>query len=141
LEDEVPWKTTGSNCLEYCRNAIRFGSNSAEADRDFWAYEQLDELCSIEPSRALAVIQKILHLQPEARVLHDLAAGPLEDLLARSGPAVSATVEALAKKDNAFLFLIGSVWPDRMPTDIRDRIQPLIKKADAVPSPRNSKDH
>jgi hypothetical protein len=72
-----------------------------------------------------------------------LAAGPLEDLLTRGVASVIERVEEAAKEDAAFLFLLGSVWPDRIPPGVRERIEPLIEKAQSVPvpSPGMSKDH
>lgn len=132
-----------STWIENCRKAIRFGSASKEAEDTFWAYSELDRLCSEDPSQALAVILKILHMQPEERVLHNLSAGPLEDLLRRNGPKVIATIEHLADTDSAFLYLIGSVWPDRMADEVEQRIRPLIKRSSSVPVPgrRVSEDH
>lgn len=125
-------KDIASAWLQNCRDAIRFGSDSAEASATFWAYQALDQLCSSDPDIALDTILLILHAQPEERVLYNLAAGPLEDLLTRNGLQVIGRVEQIASVNPAFLSLVAGVWPDRAPQDIQDRIQPLIAKANAM---------
>lgn len=118
--------------IQNCRDAIRFGSDSSQADSTFWAFQALDQLCSSEPDEALDIVLLILHSQPEERVLYNLAAGPLEDLLTRNGLQTIGRIEQIASVDPAFLHLIGGVWPDRAPLEIQQRLQPLIARANAT---------
>src|SRR4051812_29100223 len=78
-----------------CRDATEHGSESDEADDTFWAYQALDKLCASDPDRALDIILLILESSPPTRVLDNLAAGPLEDLLVRNGTKVLDRVERL----------------------------------------------
>jgi hypothetical protein len=51
----------------------------------FWAWERLDELVRSEPEEAWKVIEAIRRANGSDRILGNLAAGPLEDLLANHG--------------------------------------------------------
>jgi hypothetical protein len=51
-----------------------------------------------------------------------LAAGPVEDLLAKAGAQYIDEVEALSRKDKTFRNLLGGVWQNTMPEDIWDRV-------------------
>lgn len=97
---------------------------SPEREANWWAIEQ--------------VIHWSLHLQGEQlwqfvtaaykRNLSDkavgaLAAGPLEDLLAKQGPEFIDRVEELARKDPKFNHLLGGVWRNSMTTDVWERVQ------------------
>ena len=116
--------------LENCRDAIAFGADSEEADATFRAYSALDRLCSVDPAKALEIIRLILALKPEERVVYNLAAGPMEDLLVRHGMEVIDRVDQIANQEEAFLEMLAGVWPERMSPEIRTRIQPLIERAE-----------
>lgn len=118
--------------IQNCRDTIRFGIDSAQADSTFWAFQALDQLCSSQPDEALDIVLLILHTQPEERVLYNLAAGPLEDLVTRNGLQIISRIEQIASVDSAFLHLIGGVWSDRAPSEVQERLQPLIARANAT---------
>ena len=52
-----------------------------------------------------------------------LAAGPVEDLLAKQGPEFIERVEELARKDPRFNYLLGGVWRNTMTDDVWQRVQ------------------
>ena len=52
-----------------------------------------------------------------------LAAGPLEDLLARYGARFIERVEAEAKQSPAFAHRLGGVWRQGMPSEIWHRVE------------------
>jgi hypothetical protein len=56
-------------------------------------------------------------------VIGVLAAGPLEDLLARQGAEFIDRVEELARKDPKFNYLLGGVWRNKMTDDVWQRVQ------------------
>jgi len=122
-----------------CRDAIEYGVGSNQAEATAWAWGELDRLCSEDPFRALNVIELIADLKPEERVMYNLAAGPLEDLLRRHGSGVIEQVEELASKSDAFLFLLGGVWTDRMPPEIQSRVQTLADKSELTPPPSGNR--
>jgi len=93
-----------------------------EYEDAFWAHEDLDELCSTSPDDAWEVILGVLARTPSDRALGNLAAGPLEDLLARHGPSIIERVEREARRNPAFANLLGGVWQNTMADDIWARV-------------------
>jgi hypothetical protein len=76
----------------------------------------------------LDFILEVLGRQPLPRVLGNLAAGPLEDLLVYQGPLIIDKVEALAAADPAFRRLLSGVWRNQIREDVWERIQRLVPK-------------
>jgi len=101
----------------------RAASGSREYEDAFWAFEELDELCRSSPEDAWEVILGVLARAPSDRALGNLAAGPLEDLLARHGPSIIERVEREARRSPAFANLLGGVWQNTMPDDIWARVR------------------
>jgi uncharacterized protein DUF6869 len=91
-----------------------------------WASRRLSELSRTEPSAVLGLIQAIQRRNPSDRVLANLAAGPLEDLLVYKGPEVIDQLETLARSDAAFRSLLAGVWRNRIREDVWKRVQALI---------------
>ena len=54
-----------------------------------------------------------------------LASGPLEDLIADHGRQYIDQIEALARQDPMFNFLLGGVWKRGMPDEIWERVQAI----------------
>lgn len=98
-------------------------SGTPEHDALFWAWEQVNDLCSNDPDAAFAFILAVLAHDQSARTLANLAAGPLEDLLARHPHEVIERVEAQAKSDPQFAHLLGGVWKNTIPDDVWKRVQ------------------
>jgi hypothetical protein len=59
------------------------------------------------------------------QVIAVLAAGPLEDLLAKRGPNFIDRVEELARKDPKFNHLLGGVWRNTMSEEVWERVQKI----------------
>jgi hypothetical protein len=59
------------------------------------------------------------------KVIAMLAAGPLEDLLAKCGVDYIDRVEELARKDPRFNYLLGGVWRNSMTDDVWQRVQAI----------------
>src|SRR5262245_7862582 len=56
--------------------------DDAESDRHgFWAWEAVNALVRDEPEQAWSMILRLVELSPDDRILANVAAGPLEDLL------------------------------------------------------------
>jgi len=66
------------------------------------------------------------------KVLANLAAGPLEDLLVIAGPGYIDRVEQLAKEDDKFSRLLGGVWRNSMTDEVWSRVQAVRKKFGSV---------
>jgi hypothetical protein len=72
-----------------------------------------------------AVWQAIIQLSREEltdRQTALLAAGPLEDLLARHGAAYIERVETEARQRPKFRHLLGGVWRSSMPEEVWERV-------------------
>jgi len=101
----------------------RADTGTREYADSFWAVERLDELCSTSPEDAWDVILGVLARDPSDRALGNLAAGPLEDVLARHGPSIIERVEREARRSPAFANLPAGVWQNTMPDDIWARVR------------------
>jgi hypothetical protein len=62
------------------------------------------------------------------RVVSVLAAGPLEDLLAKHGAMFIERVEQLARQDEKFNSLLGGVWQSSMSDEVWKRVQAVRKE-------------
>lgn len=96
---------------------------SQEHERLFWAHGAFWNLCREEPDTAWDAILTVLARNPDARVVGNLAAGPMEDLLVHNGPAVIERVEERARSDVAVAALLGGVWKNDIDDDIWKRIE------------------
>ena len=97
--------------------------DTPEHDALFWAWERVNELCSDDPENALAFILAVLAHVESDRVLAVLAAGPLEDLMARHPYKMIARVEAEATTNPRSALLLGGVWQNAIPEDVWQRMQ------------------
>ena len=61
--------------------------------RNWWAYEKLESLCSKDPDEAWKTIVSLVNLAETDCLLGDIGAGPLEDLLRTFGPVLIEQVE------------------------------------------------
>lgn len=84
----------------------------------------------LEPKTWLWAVVAALNMIPEddggANLVGVLAAGPLEDLLAKHGPEVIELVELLAKNRPNFAYLLGGVWRNSIRQDVWDRVQAAL---------------
>ncbi len=111
---------------ETCDARIRMtraGSGSQIYEDNFWAFEALDDLLSEDPEEGWLTILRILQLDQSPSIMENLSAGPLEDLLARHGPAFIDRVEAEAARDATFAKLLGGVWRNEMTDEVWARVQ------------------
>src|SRR5687768_11475068 len=96
--------------------------DTPEYDAHFGAFgewfDMRDEVDSI-----WALILAVLAKDQSNRVLEDLSAGPLEDLLADHGEEVIDRVEREAKLNPDFARLLGGVWQSHIPLDVWQRVQ------------------
>ncbi len=101
-------------------------SDSAEREANDWAIEHVI-LSSLSPKGdflwnfVLAAYKRDL----SDKVIAVLAAGPLEDLLAKQGAEFIDRVEHLARKDPKFNYLLGGVWRSSMTDEVWGRVQKI----------------
>lgn len=105
---------------------IKVHQNSEdEHGEHFWAYSKMSDLCEDEPEICWKIIHIIRRLDGSDKLLANLAAGPLENLLVYHGSRFIDRVEELAKSDQQFRKLLGAVWQ-------RDVADPIWKRIKAV---------
>jgi hypothetical protein len=95
-----------------------------EHGRNWWAIERvMDWALHGEADLLWTFVLSTYNRNISDRVVSVLAAGPLEDLLAKYGPEFIERVEQLARQDKKFNFLLGGVWQNTMSKDVWKRVQ------------------
>lgn len=112
--------------LAYHR-AAQFGAgdevNTPISDAMFQFVIDVDDLVRDDPERAWLAIQLIFGACRDDLERAFLAAGPLEDLLARHGPLFIDRVEQSAASGNDFRELLVGVWRNGITDPIWARVQ------------------
>lgn len=96
-----------------------------ERDALFWAFERLDALIDRDPETAWQVIDLIWRGEQDDRILADLAAGPVEDLLVRHGPAFIERICLTARREPVFRKMLGGVWRNAMAEPVWLRLKQI----------------
>ena len=96
---------------------------SDDYERNFWAFGKLYDLTKNDPSLCLDIVLSILDRESSRKIISNLAAGPVEDLLVYHGARFIEKIEELANKNAAFRDLLGGVWKSDMSDDIWKRVQ------------------
>lgn len=97
---------------------------SPEHQANWWAIEQvMDWALEREGEHLWRFITATYQRQLSDKAVSVLAAGPLEDLLAKQGPEFIERVEELARRDPRFNYLLGGVWRNTMTDEIWQRVQ------------------
>jgi len=97
---------------------------SDEYDSLFWAFDKMCELERDRPEECLIVVLSILREQKDdMHVLANLAAGPLENLLAYHGALLIDKIELLSRENPDFCNLLGGVWKNRISDDVWARVK------------------
>lgn len=92
-------------------------------DDEMWAGEALYDLLSRRPDLLLEFIHAVLAAGPDDFQEANLAAGPLEDLLIRHGPAFIAEIELTARREPRFRRLLAATFRAGMPSDLWRRVR------------------
>ena len=99
---------------------------SPEYATNWWAVsEVMDWSLDGDGDRLWGFIREIYKRDLPDKVTAVLAAGPLEDLLAKRGVDFIDRVEELARKDPKFNDLLGGVWRNAMPDEVWQRVQAI----------------
>jgi len=88
-----------------------------------WASEKMIDLALENPEELWDPILEILKRDPPTEVIEVLAAGPLEDYIAKLGERVIDRVEVQAAADAKFRNLLGGVWRNSMSDAFWARVQ------------------
>ena len=94
-------------------------------DELFWSFEKMDELLDRCPEAAWRVIDLIWRRDPSDFMLARLAAGSVEDLLMRHGPAFIDRVWTLARQEPVFRWMLGAVWPNAIAEPVWQRLKQI----------------
>lgn len=87
------------------------------------AWVRLVDMCSKDPENAWLVIQEIASREISKEIIANLAAGPLEDLLAQHGPAFIDRIEEKARNDSKFNLILGGVWQNTIMNEVWERVK------------------
>ena len=99
---------------------------SAEYERHVEALDEvMDWMVEGEGERLWEFVLAAYKRDLSDKVIAMLAAGPLEDLLAKCGVDYIDRVEELARKDPRFNYLLGGVWRNSMTDDVWQRVQAI----------------
>lgn len=88
-----------------------------------WASSKVIDLALEQPEELWDFILEVLKRDPPDDVIEVLAAGPLEDYIAKLGERVIERVEQQAAGDPKFRNLLGVVWRNSMSDDVWRRVQ------------------
>lgn len=94
-----------------------------ERENNFWAFQSFDEISRTDPELCWDLILQTLHTHHSDSVTAILAAGPLEDLLARFGEKFIDRVETQARDDSKFKDLLSGVWRNSMSDEVWTRVE------------------
>jgi len=96
-----------------------------EKGRYDWASERLHDLVSKDPEAAWRVIDLIWRRDQSDGILANLAAGPVEDLLAWHGPAFIERVHLTARREPVFRKMLGGVWRNAIAEPVWRRLKEI----------------
>ncbi len=97
---------------------------SPEYESNWWAIDQvMDWSLDHEGEQLWQFITVAYKRELPDKAVGMLAAGPLEDLLAKQGPVFIDRVQELARRDPQFNYLLGGVWRNAMTKEVWQRVQ------------------
>jgi hypothetical protein len=110
----------------YLRHAATTVRDGTDAE-DFEAWETLRDAVWDDPERAWPIICEIIRRISADDIFAYVAAGPLEDLLARHPHAFIDRVESLARSEPHFRRAVSGVWGwSSIPADVRRRLDDVL---------------
>lgn len=111
------------------------GPGSKEADELWWAWETVSEWSYENPDHLFAFVLAALKTDNSPKIVANLSAGPLEDLLSNFGPQIIEAVEVEARSNSQFASLLGGVWRNSMTDDVWARVQAVWNRRgwDGIP--------
>jgi len=96
---------------------------SAAREQLGWVTGQEWKLIHYEPFTGWRLVLAINEMDSTFEIQEVLAAGPLEDLLAKHGHEIIESIEDEALKNPSFARLLGGVWQNQMSDEIWSRVQ------------------
>jgi len=117
MQDEI--SSTADAWLRYWHAP----AGSPTRERLDWVSDHVRDLLDREPEELWKFILLVHRKDQSPAIQQILAAGPLEDLLAKHGQIFIERIEHEAATDPAFALLLGGVWKNRMNDHVWARIQ------------------
>jgi hypothetical protein len=77
---------------------------------------------------AWQIILRMIELTNEEITIANIAAGPLESLIAQHGPQYLDSIRTQARNDPRFLLILKGVWKNQSSNEIWMEIQQIIKE-------------
>jgi hypothetical protein len=118
------------------RDHKRIAQSWLTVQRHWWAYDAVRELCESSPHEALTLILVLVELAETPRLLEDIGAGPLEDLLDKHAAIVIDEIESQVSNNAALRIALSHVWLREGTSEVGRRLVALgcrvvpIKSAD-----------
>jgi hypothetical protein len=114
LASDVPWGDIpadwfGARHIAYLRALAARGPDDDHPDA--WTWYAFDDLARSAPDLTLDLVLATLRNCATPAEVSLLAAGPLEDVIARNGDAVIDRIEGLARAVPRFRYALWAVWP------------------------------
>jgi hypothetical protein len=110
--------------IRYQQVALRQPSG-VDDQADFAPVMVVSELARRDPQSTIALIRSVLSKTSDEEMLAVLAAGPLEDVLAKHGAEVIQEVERAAHEDHRFRELLFGVWRNAIDAATWERVERL----------------
>jgi Family of unknown function (DUF6869) len=104
---DLPLERLATRFLDY----LHAGDEIAPDHPDAWTFALFDDLTRDHPALGLAASCAVLAACESPEDVADIAAGPLEDLIANHGPTLIGEIEALAARAPRFAYALTGVWP------------------------------
>lgn len=101
----------------------RAKSGSHDYEDNFWAFAKLYSLCDEVPDQGFAIIEEIMRIDSSDIILANIAAGPMESLLAQHGQKFIDKIEQLAAADSQFRKMLGAMWQHNIEENIWTRVK------------------
>ena len=90
----------------------------------FWAWEAVEALVRERPEDGWSIITRLVELSPDDRILANVAAGPLENLLNLHAYEFIDRIEEKTRDDAKFRRCVSGVWGwSSIPEDVQLRLR------------------
>ena len=101
---------------------------SFKRHEDWWTWEEVHSLVRLNPSEAWEITRILVNTAPSDEALAYVAAGPLEDLLKKHGPAVIDSIENESQQNGRLQLALSGVWGLDRSNPVFDRWYALMSK-------------
>ena len=88
----------------------RSDSNDRNREEHWWSFEQMEKWRTSDPEKIWQAIVAVVEQCDDDRVLANLAAGPMEDLLGDHGSEFIDRIESMARSNEKLRSLLLGVW-------------------------------